>query len=97
MKTRDLLRQGREEGRIEGRTEGRIEGRTEGRIEGRAEGRIEGRAEGRAEMREEGIKALVVTLKDISQPLDLTIQKVAEQFGLSAAEAEKETKLYWDQ
>lgn len=77
MKTRDLLRQGREEGR--------------------AEGRKEGREEGRAEMRKEGIKALVVTLKGLSQPLDLTIQKVAEQFGLSAAEAEKETKLYWDQ
>ena len=65
MKTRDLLRQGREEGRAEGREEGRAEGREEGR----------------AEMREEGIKALVVTLKDISQPLDLTIQKVAEQFA----------------
>ena len=81
MKTRDLLRQGREEGRAEGREEGRAEGLEEGR----------------AEMREEGIKALVVTLKDLSQPLDLIIQKVAEQFGLSTAEAEKETKLYWDQ
>ena len=46
MKTRDLLRQGREEGRIEGR--------------------------------EEGVKVLVVTLKNLSQPLDLVIQTVAE-------------------
>ena len=33
MKTRDLLRQGREEGRAEGRKEGRIEGRAEMREE----------------------------------------------------------------
>lgn len=73
MKTRDLLRQGREEGRAEGREEGR------------------------AEMREEGIKALVVTLKGLSQTPNLAVQKVIEQFGLSAAEAEEKTKLYWEQ
>lgn len=69
MKTRDLLRQGREEGR----------------------------EEGRMEMREEGIKALVVTLKELSHAPDLVIQKVAEQFGLSAEEAEEKMKLYWEQ
>ena len=77
MKTRDLLRQGREEGRAEGRKEGRIEGR--------------------AEMREESIKTLVVTLKDLSQTPNLAVQKLIEQFGLSAAEAEEKTKLYWEQ
>ena len=101
MKTRDLLRQGREEGRAEGLEEGRAEGRAEGREEGRAEGLEEGRAEGleegRAEMREEGIKALVVTLKGLSQTPSLAIQKVVEQFGLSAMEAEEKTKLYWEQ
>ena len=61
MKTRDLLRQGREEGR------------------------------------EEGIKVLVVTLKRLSQGLDLVIQTVAEQFGLSLEEAEEKTKQYWEQ
>ena len=61
MKTRDLLRQGREEGR------------------------------------EEGIKALVVTLKRLSQGLDLVIQTVAERFGLSLEEAEEKTKQYWEQ
>ena len=61
MKTRDLLRQGREEGR------------------------------------EEGIKVLVVTLKRLSQGLDLVIQTVAEQFGLSPEEAEEKTKQYWEQ
>ena len=61
MKTRDLLRQGREEGR------------------------------------EEGIKALVVTLKSLFQPLDLVIQTVAERFGLSLEEAEEKTKQYWEQ
>ena len=69
MKTRDLLRQGREEGR----------------------------KEGRKEMRETGIKALVVTLKRLSQGLDLVIQTVAEQFGLSPEEAEEKTKQYWEQ
>ncbi len=69
MKTRDLLRQGREEGRIEGRME----------------------------MREEGIKVLVVTLKGLSQTLDLVIQTVAEQFGLSLEEAEEKAKQYWAQ
>lgn len=34
MKTRDLLRQGREEGRAQGREEGRMEGRMEMREEG---------------------------------------------------------------
>jgi predicted transposase YdaD len=71
MKTRDLLRQGREEGRKEGRKEGR------------------------EEMRETGIKALVVTLKELSQTLDLVIQTVAEQFDLSLEEAEEKTKQYW--
>ena len=71
MKTRDLLRQGREEGREEGRKEGR------------------------EEMRETGIKALVVTLKRLSQTLDLVIQTVAEQFDLSLEEAEEKTKQYW--
>ena len=61
MKTRDLLRQGQEEGR------------------------------------EEGIKVLVVTLKSLSQPLDLVIQTVAEQFGLSLEEAEEKIKQYWEQ
>ena len=65
MKTRDLLRQGREEGRIEGR--------------------------------EEGVKVLVVALKNLSQPLDLVIQTVAERFGLSLEEAEGKTKQYWEQ
>ena len=69
MKTRDLLRQGREEGRVEGRVEGR----------------------------EEGIKALVVTLKELSQTPSLVIQTLAEQFGLSAEEAEEKMKLYWEQ
>ena len=69
MKTRDLLRQGREEGR----------------------------EEGRKEMRETGIKALVVTLKRLSQTLDLVIQTVAEQFDLSLEEAEEKTKQYWEQ
>ena len=73
MKTRDLLRQGREEGRKEGRKEGR------------------------EEMRETGIKALVVTLKELSQTLDLVIQTVAEQFDLSLEEAEEKTKQYWEQ
>ena len=63
MKTRDLLRQGREEVR--------------------------------EEMRETGIKALVVTLKRLSQTLDLVIQTVAEQFDLSLEEAEEKTKQYW--
>ena len=63
MKTRDLLRQGREEGR--------------------------------EEMRETGIKALVVTLKRLSQTLDLVIQTVVEQFDLSLEEAEEKTKQYW--
>ncbi len=35
---RELVADGRAEGRIEGRAEGRIEGRAEGRIEGKAEG-----------------------------------------------------------
>ena len=61
MKTRDLLRQGREEGR------------------------------------EEGIKVLVVTLKSLSQSLDLVIQTVADRFGLSLEEAEEKAKLYWEQ
>ena len=65
MKTRDLLRQGREEGRIEGR--------------------------------EESVKVLVVALKNLSQPLDLVIQTVAERFGLSLEEAEGKTKQYWEQ
>ena len=69
MKTRDLLRQGREEGRIEGREEGR----------------------------EEGIKVLVVTLKSLSQALDLVIRTVAERFGLPLEEAEEKTRLYWEQ
>ena len=47
--------------------------------------------------REEGIKVLVVTLKNLSQPLDLVIQTVAEQFGLSLEEAEGKTKQYWEQ
>ena len=68
MKTRDLLWQGREEGRVESRME----------------------------MREEGIKALVVTLKELSHAPDLVIQKVAERFGLSAEEAEEKMKLYWE-
>ena len=61
MKTRDLLRQGREEGR------------------------------------EEGIKALVVTLKELSQTPSLVIQTLAERFDLSAEEAEEKMKLYWEQ
>lgn len=65
MKTRDLLRQGREEGRME--------------------------------MREEGIKALVVTLKELSQTPSLVIQTLAEQFGLSPEEAAEKVKLYWEQ
>ena len=59
------------------------------------EGRAEGRKEGREEMRETGIKALVVTLKRLSQTLDLVIQTVAEQFDLSLEEAEEKTKQYW--
>ena len=63
MKTRDLLRQGREKGREEGR--------------------------------EEGIKALVITLKGLSQAPDLVIKTVAERFGLSPKEAEEKTMQYW--
>ena len=48
-------------------------------------------------MRETGIKALVVTLKRLSQTLDLVIQTVAEQFDLSLEEAEEKTKQYWEQ
>ena len=47
--------------------------------------------------REEGIKVLVVTLKSLSQSLDLVIQTVAERFGLSLEEAEEKTKQYWGQ
>ena len=47
--------------------------------------------------REEGVKVLVVALKNLSQPLDLVIQTVAEQFGLSPEEAEEKTKQYWEQ
>ena len=47
--------------------------------------------------REEGIKVLVVTLKSLSQSLDLVIQTVAERFGLSLEEAEEKAKLYWEQ
>ena len=60
---------------------------------GRGGGRVGGREEGR----EEGIKVLVVTLKRLSQGLDLVIQTVAEQFGLSPEEAEEKTKQYWEQ
>ena len=81
MKTRDLLWQGR----------------AEGREEGRAEGRKEGRAEGHKEGREEGIKALVVAMKSLSQTLDLVVQMVAEQFNLPLEEAEKRTRQYWEQ
>ena len=81
MKTRDLLWQGR----------------AEGREEGRAEGRKEGRAEGHKEGREEGIKALVVAMKSLSQTMDLAIQMVAEQFNLSLKEAEKKATQYWSE
>ena len=47
--------------------------------------------------REEGIKVLVVTLKSLSQALDLVIQTVAERFGLPLEEAEEKTRLYWEQ
>ena len=47
--------------------------------------------------REEGVKVLVVALKNLSQPLDLVIQTVAERFGLSLEEAEGKTKQYWEQ
>ncbi len=61
------------------------------------QGREEVREEGRIEGREEGVKVLVVALKNLSQPLDLVIQTVAERFGLSLEEAEGKTKQYWEQ
>ena len=61
------------------------------------QGREEVREEGRIAGREEGVKVLVVALKNLSQPLDLVIQTVAEQFGLSPEEAEEKTKQYWEQ
>ena len=44
--------------------------------------------------REEGIKALVITLKGLSQASDLVIKTVAEQFGLSPKEAGEKTMQY---
>lgn len=46
--------------------------------------------------REEGIKALVVTLKELSYAPDLVAQKVAERFDLSSEKAAEKTKQYWD-
>ena len=45
--------------------------------------------------REEGIKALVVTLKELSYAPDLVAQKVAERFDLSSEKAAEKTKQYW--
>lgn len=45
--------------------------------------------------REEGIKALVVTLKELSYGPDLVAQKVAERFDLSSEKAAEKTKQYW--
>ena len=47
--------------------------------------------------REEGIKALVVTLKELSFTPDLITQKVAERFDLSSEKAADKTKQYWEQ
>ena len=45
--------------------------------------------------REEGIKALVVTLKELSYAPDLVAQKVAERFDLSSEKAAEKKKQYW--
>ena len=47
--------------------------------------------------REEGIKALVVTLKELSYGPDLVAQKVAERFDLSSEKAAEKTKQYWSE
>ena len=84
MKTRDLLRQGREEGREEVRKEGYREGFEEGY------------REGLEETFEEAIRAFVVIAKKLSIEQEVVVQNLMENFGQSPEDAEKKMKLYWD-
>ena len=91
----NLVKDARQEGRLEGRQEGRLEGRQEGRLEGRQEGRLEGRQEGRLEGRLEGIRAMVLTLKEFTSDKALIAEKLAKQFDLLPQTAMEKVEQYW--
>ena len=57
--------------------------------------RQEGRREGRQEERKHGIRALIATLKELSQSKDTAIQMVAKQFHLQPQAAAEQVALYW--
>ena len=57
----------------------------------------EGLQEGHREGREEGIRAMVITLRDLAISQDLVVQKLSEQFRLLPQTAKEKVDLYWKQ
>ena len=87
MKSWELERIYREEGRQEGLQEGRKEGLQEGLQEGRKEGLQEGLQEGRKEATleglEQGTKALISTCQEFQLSKADTLAKVMSNFQLA--------------
>jgi hypothetical protein len=78
---REILR----EGRVEGREEGRAEGREEGRVEGLEEGRVEGREEGEVRALRTGVlRVLTRRLGPISGAVAAQVAQVVDTGVLSA-------------
>lgn len=70
--------------------------REEGRQEGREEGRQEGREEGRQEGREDGIKALIRTCQNFKASKEETASQIMQNFPLKQEEAEAYIQEYWE-
>lgn len=62
----------------------------------RNEGRAEGRAQGRAEERAQGLKALVITCRDLGAQKKTAVEQLQLKYSLSEEEASERVDLYWD-
>lgn len=71
--------------------------REEGRQEGREEGRQEGRQEGREECLDQGAKALIITCQDFHLSRADTLSKVMQNFQLEQHAAEVYMQKYWQE
>ena len=71
----DMMKDSKQEGRLEGEAKGRLEGEAKGRIEGR----IEGEATGRYRMLVELIRDNLISLSEAAKRLNMTEEALAKQ------------------
>ncbi len=80
---REMIQEGRQEGRLEGRQEGRLEGRLEGRQEGRLEGRQEGRLEGFLEALFGLVEDGILSITEAAKRANMDVSDFEEAYKMS--------------